>query len=192
MVRHLKLHSATSRITAGLTVTAWLHTSQQASHPPSGSTPNLTPGSTPSPQASSVPRDIVLALLGCLAQPAVVVTAEGAIQPYAELSAVYSSMQKQAQVEKSWYLQAVAVSRSMEPKATTVLAAGSTTCISLLPCSPACPEFDCHALAPNPQDTQQKLTRECNCLKESLRGVMMSKVYRACVQQCVCDACCRH
>lgn len=98
LLRHLKLHSATSRITAALTVTAWIHASQQASHHPAASTPDLTPGSTPSPQASSVPQDIVLALFECLAQPAVMVTAEGAIQPYAELSAVYSSMQEQAQV----------------------------------------------------------------------------------------------
>lgn len=38
------------------------------------------------------------ALFLCLAQPAVVVTAEGAIQPYSELTSVYSPMQTQAQV----------------------------------------------------------------------------------------------
>ena len=101
LLRHLKLHSATSRITAALTVTAWLHAlQQQGGLPPSSSTSSLPPGPTPTPQAPSVPQDIVLALFGCLAQPAAVVTAEAAIQPYAELAPVYSAMQKQAQVHK--------------------------------------------------------------------------------------------
>lgn len=96
LLRHLKLHSATSRITAALTVTAWLHARQQTPPPDLSTTSSLPPASDP--EASSVPQDIVLALFGCLAQPAVAVTAEGATQPYSELSAVYSTMQKQAQV----------------------------------------------------------------------------------------------
>lgn len=98
LLRHLKLHSATSRITSALTVTAWLHALRQGSLPPPTPTPDLSPGAGPSPQSSSVPQDVVLALFGCLAQPAVVVTVEGVIQPYTELATVYSAMQKQAQV----------------------------------------------------------------------------------------------
>lgn len=96
LLRHLRLHSATSRITAALTVTAWLHAPQQTPPPDLDPTSSLPPASDP--EASSVPQDIVLALFGCLAQPAVAVTAEGAIQPYSELSTLYCTMQKQAQV----------------------------------------------------------------------------------------------
>lgn len=96
LLRHLTLHCATSRITSALTVTAWLHALQQGSRPQPTTAPDPPSGSPPSP--SAVPPDIVQALFGCLAQPAVVVTAEGAIQPYAELTTVYSAMQTQAQV----------------------------------------------------------------------------------------------
>lgn len=95
MLRHLQLHSATSRIISALTVTAWLHALQEGS-------PQTGPVST-APMLS-IPQDIVQALLSCLAQQAVLVTAEGAIQPYAELSAMYSAMQKQAQVHDHLYL----------------------------------------------------------------------------------------
>ena len=96
LLHHLRLHSATSRITAALTVTAWLHARQPPTPPDPDPTSSLPPASDP--EAASVPQDIVLALFGCLAQPAVAVTAEGAIQPYSELGALYSTMQKQAQV----------------------------------------------------------------------------------------------
>ena len=89
LLRHLCLHSATSRITAALTVTAWLHALQEGR--PSSDPPETAP-------APSLPADIVQALSGCLTQQAVVVTAEGAIQPYTELTAMYTVMQKQAQV----------------------------------------------------------------------------------------------
>ena len=89
LLSHLQLHSATSRITSALTVTAWLHALQEG-RPPDGAVPTA-----PGP---CIPQDIVQALLVCLAHQAVLVTAEGAIQPYAELSAMYSAMQKQAQV----------------------------------------------------------------------------------------------
>ena len=98
LLRHLRLHCATSRITSALTVTAWLHALQHGSRHPPTPAPDSPSGSTPSPQSPTVPQDVVQALFGCLAQPAVAVTAEGTIQPYAELTSVYSAMQTQAQV----------------------------------------------------------------------------------------------
>ncbi len=94
LLHHLQRHSATSRIISALTVTSWLHASDQL-QPPSHT-------SSASPQAAStalsVPSDVVQALFGALAAPAVLVTAEGVIQPYAELTAMYSAMQQHAQV----------------------------------------------------------------------------------------------
>jgi len=52
----------------------------------------------PTPAALPVPQDIVQGLFASLAVPAVLVTAEGVIQPYTELTAMYSAMQQHAQV----------------------------------------------------------------------------------------------
>ena len=92
LASHLSLHSGTSRIVAALTVTSWLHATQQ-DHP------SLGPSAAP-PPAPAVPQDIVQALFGALAAPAVAVTPEGVIHPYAELAAMYSAMQQHAQVKQ--------------------------------------------------------------------------------------------
>lgn len=89
VLHHLKLHSATSRITSALTVTAWLHAAQAG-------TILLQP--VPSKPAASLPQDIVQTLFACLSDQAVLVTPEGGVQPYTELTAMYSAMQQQAQV----------------------------------------------------------------------------------------------
>lgn len=96
LLRHIQLHSATSRIIAALTITSWLHASQQHQNPSDLPQDETTP--QPASAAASVPQNVVQALFGSLAVPAVGVTAEGAIQPYAELSAMYSAMQQHAQV----------------------------------------------------------------------------------------------
>ena len=93
LLRHLTPHSATSRIVAALTVTSWLHVSAQAQPP---AEPHATPVS-PQPEPV-VPQNLVQALFESLAAPSVTVTAEGVIQPYTELSAMYSAMQQHAQV----------------------------------------------------------------------------------------------
>ncbi|DBA67496.1 TPA: hypothetical protein ACH3X2_001776 [Trebouxia sp. C0005] len=94
LVHHLQRHSATSRIISALTVTSWLHASEQLQSPPHANSASPQAAST----ALSVPSDVVQALFGALAAPAVLVSAEGAIQPYAELTVMYSAMQQHAQV----------------------------------------------------------------------------------------------
>lgn len=94
LVRHLQRHSATSRIISALTITSWLHASDQLQlHP---YTKSATPQAASA--ALSVPSDVVQALFGALAAPAVLVSTEGIIQPYTELTAMYSAMQQHAQV----------------------------------------------------------------------------------------------
>ena len=92
LVRHLQRHSATSRIISALTITSWLHASDQLQLPPHANSASPQAAST----ALSVPSDVVQALFGALAAPAVLVS--GVIQPYAELTAMYSAMQQHAQV----------------------------------------------------------------------------------------------
>ena len=90
LLRHLKQHSATCRITSALTITAWLHASQEQDCQLAG--PQATPA------GAVIPQPVSQALFGCLAEPAVAVTAEGTLHPYAELASMYSAMQTQAQV----------------------------------------------------------------------------------------------
>lgn len=94
VLQHLGTHSATSKIIAALTAASWLHAS--------GGTPQTDPSDPPlaaPPSATStVSQEVVQALLASLALPAVMVSAEGAIQCYSELSGVYSTMQQHAQV----------------------------------------------------------------------------------------------
>ena len=64
-----------------------------------------------------------------------------------------------------------------------------TSCISLLPRLPACPEFDCPALAPNPHNTQQKMAIASRKVEgsygvQSVPERVFNSVYGAC--------CCRH
>ena len=94
LVRHLQRHSATSRIISALTITSWLHASDQLQLRPHTNSASPQAASTALP----VPSDVFQALFGALAAPAVLVTAEGVIQPYAELTAMYSVMQQHAQV----------------------------------------------------------------------------------------------
>ena len=94
LVRHLQRHSATSCIISALTITSWLHAADhcQLSFHANSASPQAASA------ALSVPSDVVQALFGALAAPAVLVTAEGVVQSYAELTAMYSAMQQHAQV----------------------------------------------------------------------------------------------